>query len=533
MKHESKKLPVNGLVILAGVFLLGIAVFVFLNNSSPPNTTSDGPYSGYNIGSVYLPEKYVELLPAKEAMLENGSTFSLSAEIVQYELNGKTVYGYAYNQQIPGPLIKVKKGDRVTIEFTNNIDQPTTVHWHGLRLENKNDGVPGVTQEEVLPGKSFTYTLDFPDEGLFWYHPHVREDMQQELGLYGAILVSSNENEPEYIENVLVIDDIRLENNQIAPFHEKETNFAVMGRFGNTFLVNGKTDYSLSLSANAINRLYLLNTSNVRPYRLTIPDAQIKYVGGDVGKLGQPFLTNEIVLAPSERAIIDVVFPKPGNYSLLNDTPVAKKTLATFQVEPNSGENQTLSLEADSEAQADIEQYREYFDDPVSQSYELTIRWPVMDTMMKNMQHSGMNMKQGMGHTEESTIEWEDEMEGVNAVTTNDEVTWIIRDEKTKIENMDFEWNVKKGDIKKIRIKNLSESSHPMQHPIHMHGNRFLVLTQNGKTNQHLVWKDSVLIPQGEEIEILVEFTNPGEWMLHCHIAEHLSSGMMTSVKVE
>ena len=175
-------------------------------------------------------------------------------------------------------------------------------------MENKNDGVPGVTQEEVLPGESFTYTLDFPDEGLFWYHPHVREDMQQELGLYGAILVSSAEGEPVYTENVLVIDDIRMENNQIAPFPEKETNFAVMGRFGNTFLVNGKTDYSLSLNANTINRLYLLNTSNVRPYRLTISGAKIKSVGADVGKFGQPFLTNEIILAPSERAIIDVVF---------------------------------------------------------------------------------------------------------------------------------------------------------------------------------------------------------------------------------
>ena len=533
MKHELKTLPSQWPIILAGVLLIGIAAFFFLNNQTPIVNQSNDPYPGYNVGDVYLPGKYVELLPAREAKLETGSTFALSAEIVQYEIGGKTVYGYAYNQQIPGPLIKVKKGDRITVQFTNNIDQPTTVHWHGLRLENKNDGVPGVTQEEVLPGESFTYTLDFPDEGLFWYHPHVREDMQQELGLYGAILVSSAEGEPVYTENVLVIDDIRMENNQIAPFPEKETNFAVMGRFGNTFLVNGKTDYSLSLNANTINRLYLLNTSNVRPYRLTISGAKIKSVGADVGKFGQPFLTNEIILAPSERAIIDVVFQNPGEYMLTNDTPVAKTILAKFQIKENSGENQTLNLEANLEAQADIEQYREYFDDPVAQTYELTIRWPVMDTMMKNMQHGGMEMKQGMGHTEQSTIEWEDEMEGVNAITTNEEVTWIIRDEKTKKENMDFNWNVKKGDIKKIRIKNLSESSHPMQHPIHLHGNRFLVLTQNGKTNQHLVWKDTVLIPQGEEVELLVEFTNPGEWMLHCHIAEHLSSEMMTSVMVE
>lgn len=533
MKHESKKLPNQWWLILAGIVIVGVVAFAFFNTPARSTDKLSDPYSGYNVGNVYRPEKFVELLPAKETKLENNSTFALSAEIVQYEIDGKTVYGYAYNQQIPGPLLEVKKGDRITVQFTNNIDQPTTVHWHGLRLENKNDGVPDVTQKEVLPGKSFMYTLDFPDEGLFWYHPHVREDMQQELGLYGAILVSSNKGKPIYNENVLVIDDIRMENNQIAPFPEKETNFAVMGRFGNTFLVNGKTDYSLSLNANTINRLYLLNTSNVRPYRLTIPNAKIRSVGGDVGKFGQPFLTNEIILAPSERAIIDVVFPNPGEYALTNDTPVSKTILAKFQIKENNGENQTLSLEANPEAQADIEQYRDYFDDPVAQTYELTIRWPVMDTMMQNMQHSGMEMKGGMGHMEQSTIEWEDEMEGVNAITTSEEVTWIIRDEKTKKENMDFKWNVKKGDIKKIRIKNLSDSSHPMQHPIHLHGNRFLVLTQNGKMNQHLVWKDSVLIPQGEEVELLVEFTNPGEWMLHCHIAEHLSSDMMTSITVE
>ena len=137
----------------------------------------------------------------------------------------------------------------------------------------------------------------------------------------------------------------------------------------------------------------------------------------------------------------------------------------------------------------------------------------------------------GMGFEE---IEWEDigHMAMMNRNSDERNVKWIIRDKKTGKENKNINYQVRTGDIKKIRIINDKNSIHPMQHPMHLHGQRFLVLSQDNNQNNNLAWKDTVLVPAGSAVDILVDFTNPGEWMFHCHIAEHLSSGMMSSFTV-
>jgi len=134
---------------------------------------------------------------------------------------------------------------------------------------------------------------------------------------------------------------------------------------------------------------------------------------------------------------------------------------------------------------------------------------------------------------EHKDIEWEDDMGIMNAMSTSEDVTWIIKDRKTGNENMDVQMNTKVGDKVKIRFFNDPDSMHPMQHPIHLHGQRFLVLSVDDETQENLAWKDTVLIPTGKTIDILVDVTNPGKWMMHCHIAEHLESGMMVSFNVE
>ena len=123
--------------------------------------------------------------------LSNNEVFDLSASKITKIVDGKSLQMYGYNGQTPGPLLLVKQGDEITVNFINNLDFPTTVHWHGLRLDNTSDGVPGITQKPILPGGTFEYRLKFPDSGIFLYHPHVRTDMQMELGLYGNILVES------------------------------------------------------------------------------------------------------------------------------------------------------------------------------------------------------------------------------------------------------------------------------------------------------------------------------------------------------
>lgn len=217
---------------------------------------------------------------SKSYDLLNGSTFQLEAKIVVKALNGNNIRMYAYNGQIPGPALKVKQNSTLFINFTNNLDMETTVHWHGIRLENQYDGVPNITQDPVKPGKSFAYKLVFPDEGVYWYHPHVREDIQQELGLYGVILVEPSDNSYYNAidrEEILVLDDIMLEGLDVSPFDENLANFAIMGRFGNTMLVNANTEYQLNVNKGDVVRFFVLNTANVRTFNLSIENAKITH----------------------------------------------------------------------------------------------------------------------------------------------------------------------------------------------------------------------------------------------------------------
>ena len=123
-------------------------------------------------------------------------------------------------------------------------------------------------------------------------------------------------------------------------------------------------------------------------------------------------------------------------------------------------------------------------------------------------------------------VEWSGTMPIMNWLTTSNEVTWLLRDSVTGAENMDIDWNFQVGDVVKIRLVNNRDAWHAMQHPLHIHGQRFLVLDQDGVRNNNLVWKDTVLLPTGTTTDILLEISNPGRWMVHCHIAEHLESGM-------
>ena len=149
------------------------------------------------------------------------------------------------------------------------------------------------------------------------------------------------------------------------------------------------------------------------------------------------------------------------------------------------------------------------------------------------MMGNGQSMSNGSMMASGEPIEWEDNNSMMNVASNPEMMKWVILDEDTGKKNMDIDWKFKVGDKVKIKIENDRNSMHPMQHPIHFHGQQFLVLSINGKPNDNLVWKDTVLIPNGDTIEILVDMTNPGEWMAHCHIAEHLEASMMFGFKVE
>jgi FtsP/CotA-like multicopper oxidase with cupredoxin domain len=129
-------------------------------------------------------------------------------------------------------------------------------------------------------------------------------------------------------------------------------------------------------------------------------------------------------------------------------------------------------------------------------------------------------------------LEWNDAMPMMNWLSSTEQVQWILRDADTGRENMEIEWRFTVGDVVKIRIFNNPETIHPMNHPVHLHGQRYLVLSIDGVPNQNLVWKDTAIVPVGSVVDILADMDNPGTWMLHCHIAEHLEAGMMMSFSV-
>lgn len=208
---------------------------------------------------------------------------------------------------------------------------------------------------------------------------------------------------------------------------------------------------------------------------------------------------------------------------MMNKNPIASQKLGEIEVidENTNNTNTSLETKVNEDIVTDIDKYRAYFDNPADFEYALTIKIPGASGMMGSM----------MNHHADG-IEWEDTMIGANRKSTNEQLTWAIQDIKTGKINMDAVQNIEKNQIIKIKITNDAHSMHPMQHPIHLHGARFLVVKKNNLENDNFAWKDTVMIPVGESVELLTYFPNEGEWMIHCHIAEHLSSGMMTSIRV-
>jgi FtsP/CotA-like multicopper oxidase with cupredoxin domain len=451
------------------------------------------------------------------------------------------------------------------------------VHWHGLRLENKYDGVPHETQTPIPIGGDFTYRIRFPDAGLYWYHPHIREDYTQEMGLYGNILVVPAEPDywpPAHRDVVLTLDDLLLEDGKIAPFSPAETTYVAMGRFGNVLLVSGEQDYSLTATAGEVVRLWLTNTANTRVFNVQLPGARMKLVGGDSGRVEHEEFVSEVILAPSERAVVDVLFEQPGQLELEHHTPDRAYRLARVIV---TGEPATPALAGQfavlrtaPELAAEQEFQETWIQAPPDKTLALIAEMDDIGTPGQGPVHYACPMHPeisrqepgrcptcgmkllvtalaaesaghadhshdgaGHSHSDGGGIEWEDDMVAVNRLTTPANMRWKLVDPDTGAANAAIDWQFTEGDRVKIRLVNEMDSDHPMHHPFHLHGaGRFLVLARDGVPEPNLVWKDTVLVRTGQTVDILFDVTNAGLWMAHCHIAEHMQSGMMFSFNV-
>ncbi len=535
--------------------------------------------------------------------LRHDGTYEIEIKPVRKRINDAEVRMLGYNGSIPGPTLHVDQNSEVTIEATNLGDVEATLHWHGLRLENRFDGVPEETQAPIPYGGRFTYRLQFPDPGFYWYHPHIREDFAQEMGLYAGILVEPEDPSywpPADRQLTITLDDILIEDGQIASFERSGPTFTAMGRFGNVMLTNGETDYRAKAKVGEVVRLHLVDTANTRIFNFGISGARMKLVGGDSGRVEREEFVDEILLSPSERAIVDVLFQEPGEVTLENRTPdhtyelgritvsgeAAGEAAAAFnelRVDPElSAERERIDADMEREpdktlafvSQMPILYGGEAEDassyacpmhpevtasepaacpkcgmklvptaDPPPTSYACPMHPEVTDSEASSCPTCGMKLiaadkVPGAGSGEHSHdhadgLEWEDLMPEINRQTNTSNMIWQLIDKETGAENAGITWAFRVGDRIKIRLANEMDQDHPMHHPFHIHGaGRFLVLSRDGEPEENFVWKDTVLLRADQTIDILLDVTNPGLWMAHCHIAEHTESGMMFSFDV-
>jgi suppressor of ftsI len=531
-------------IVVIGVIIAIFAIFLIAKQSSQKPASVTSAMKEYQIQpSNQSISSLPEVQDSKIVELKNGDTYNLTASIVKKNINGTEIKALAYNGMVPGPTIKVQQNSEVTIHFTNNTDVATTLHSHGIRLDNAFDGVPDVTQKEVVIGQSFDYKIKFPDPGLYWYHPHIREDYTQSSGLYGNYLVVSNDKNywsPVNQEQILALSDILTDGGNVVGFDSQMVNHTLMGRYGNNLLVNGNSNYNLQVDKGSVVRFYLTNVANVRPFKIAIHGIKLKLVGGDNGKYEQEQWVDSVTLTPSERVIVEAKFDGTGPYTIENATPNKNYSLGTIVVSNQAVQisyaEQFKTLRANQDTISSIDPLRQYFDKQPDKNLNLTLSMNMGGMSGQHMMGNGMMMGNGnmmMGEASSDGIEWEDTMSMMSANSNTQNIQWKITDQNTGKSNGDIDWKFKVGDKVKIKITNDKTSMHPMQHPIHFHGQRFLILTSNGVKNTDLVWKDTVLIPSGVTTEILVDMGNPGTWMAHCHIAEHLQDGMMFQYKVE
>lgn len=415
-----------------------------------------------------------------------------------------------YDGQVPGPTLRLQQGEPVRIIVENRLDQDTTVHWHGIRLPNAMDGVPGLTQPPIKPGESFVYEFTPPDAGTFWYHPHANSLQQLGRGLAGALIVDAPDPYAADREVLWMIGDWRLKPDaQIAGGFGNMMEAGMSGRIGNAVTINGALPTSEPVRAGERIRLRLVNSALARIMGLRFEGHRPVVVAID----GQPCDPHEpdgnrLLLGPAMRidVVLDMVGEPGRTYRVIDDF---YDDLAYTLIQLAYDERPVARV-------APLGAVRPLSPNPLPQPdlgtaerHELALQGGMMSGMMGGM---GGGMMDGM-------------MGGMG------DATWSINGMSMAGDghaDMPPLLTLKRDRSHVLTLRNETAWWHPM----HLHGHSFLVVSRNGAPNARREWSDTVMVPPKEMVDIAFVADNPGDWMLHCHVTDHQMTGLMTLLKV-
>ena len=404
---------------------------------------------------------------------------------------GKRVRAWTYNGGLPGPLIKTRVGDRLIVHFSNELEQPTTVHWHGVRVPIEMDGVPDISQPEVKKGESFTYDFVVRDAGLYWYHPHVMSAAQVGFGLYGPLLVEDpNDGVGVDDQLTLVLSDIGFNTKgELESADSGGSAGMVFGREGNYVLANGRQHPVLKARPGAPQRWRIVNAAKSRFFYLDLDGQEFTVIGVDGGIQERPTKTDILLVTAGER--VDVIVTPKGK-------PGAPLPLRAMLYNRGYGSVEYRSVEEVLTI--------EFTNEPAVTATPVTVTrsFDVPSTAGATPVDMILTLPPMQNNQSEFRI--------------NGVPFWKAKPFLAKL-----------GEKQVWTVKNDSD----WDHPFHLHGFFFHVLDDNGDPVRPLALKDTVNVPMKTTVRLLVHFDErPGEWMIHCHILDHAEGGLMGTVLV-
>lgn len=411
--------------------------------------------------------------------------FELVAGPAQVALDGKTpTQVWAYNGRIPGPELRIRLGETVRVRFTNRLPQPTTIHWHGVRVPNDMDGVPTRQRPAIEPGGTFVYEFTPKDAGTFWYHPHHRSSEQVERGLYGVLIVEDRDPPPYQRDVVWIMDDWLLTpDRQIDPSFNTLHDLAHDGRWGNLVTINGRTDTVLAARPGERIRLRLLNAANGRVFVPDFGALKANVIAFDGLYAREPVPLDRFEIAPGNRIDLDVTLPPSvalEAHVVDRFWPAAPNPLAVIRADGEAVSTPVFR----SPAHAEVPHYRDGLLAPARAEFLLNarrggpfgIQWTINGRAFPDHAHVHLPL----------------------------------------------------GRWSRVRFVNQSARLHP----IHLHGMFFRLLARDGHFVDEPFFRDTVLIRPQEIVDLGIVPLDEGEWMIHCHILEHAEAGMMTMLDV-